>query len=101
MDNKKDNNELVMAIAAIIIGGGGLVAVIMLSPVPILELLQAFALTLLPVLCLAGFLGIMSWGSIKLIWNQDLAARVRTKVQELKDAADDISGFDQDSPTHS
>ena len=81
MSTEETGNTLATNIGNIILGGGIITALYLISPVPILELVQYAAFVLLPILCLAFAFGLISMGTLKLIWNQGLVAKVQKHVE--------------------
>lgn len=87
--NKEEQEEMspvVVQLASIILGLGVIGAVLIFSPIPLMELLNVFLFVLLPMLLIAAGLGLVSMGTVQMIWHFDLADRVKAAVEERRAA---------------
>ena len=87
-DQNEETSGIVIGIGEIILGSGILLAVWMLSPVPILELLQIALLIFLPIAGILAAVGLISHGSVRMIWNQQLADKVNGYVEQKRAATE-------------
>ena len=88
LDNLKEyaDSKLVRGIAMILAGAGIIGLVVAFGPVPILELISFGAMVTLPILALLFAAGLVSAGTIQIIWNFGLAEAVRQRVTEIRAA---------------
>jgi hypothetical protein len=77
-------NNIVMGLGKIALGTGFIGLVWMVSPIPIMELIQFGLLVTLPIIGLAAALGLISHGTVQMIWNKELTERVNKFVKEKR-----------------
>lgn len=79
-----ETNGMVIGLGEILLGSGLLLFIWLLSPIPLLELLQWALMVLLPIFGIACAVGLISHGSLAVIWNKQLFDRVRKYVDERR-----------------
>lgn len=80
----KYNSKVAVNLAWVLLGLGGLGVILLFSPIPLWELANIALLIFLPILGAMFCIGLVSFGTVQMIWNMGLREEVEARYQEMK-----------------